>query len=65
MLYDRASKVPASQGFRRVRAWVFEDNAARVRFYSTVGFAPDGASKTLERGRPVQAVRLSRPLEGA
>jgi len=56
MLYDRASEVCA---------WVFEDNATGMRSYSSLGFTPDGASKTLERGRPVKAVRLSRPLEGA
>jgi len=62
MLYGRARDVLASQGFRQVRAWVFRDNTIGLRFYSSVGFALDGASKTLQRGRPLKAVRLSKPL---
>jgi len=42
--------------------WVFAGNANARRFYEAMGYVPDGASKILEAGKPLEAVRCRRRL---
>jgi ribosomal protein S18 acetylase RimI-like enzyme len=49
----------AARGLGDIRAWVFEANAAALRFYSALGFEPDGHFRTrTPRGIPLRIVRL-------
>ena len=42
--------------------WVFADNPRARRFYEAMGFETDGASKTLQMGVPLGAVRYRRDI---
>jgi ribosomal protein S18 acetylase RimI-like enzyme len=51
-----------AQGYRLATLWVFAGNGAARRFYEAMGFAPDGGSKTLDFGVPLEAVRYRKAL---
>ncbi len=51
-----------ARGHREVVLWVLEGNSAARRFYEAVGFALDGASKMVELGKPLKAVRYKKAL---
>jgi ribosomal protein S18 acetylase RimI-like enzyme len=46
-----------ARGFRIATLWVFAGNPRARRFYEAMGFAADGATKVLDRGAPLAAVR--------
>jgi ribosomal protein S18 acetylase RimI-like enzyme len=54
-----------SRGYLTATLWVFGDNDPARRFYEAMGFAPDGASKTLHVGADLEAVRYRKELAGA
>lgn len=56
-LCRHAEHVLRSRGCATVTLWVFDANASARRFYETMGFEPDGASKMLNPGTPLKAVR--------
>ena len=66
-----AEQTSRSGGFRRATLWVFEANNQARHFYGALGFRADRASKTLNPGAPLKAVRYgkelanSRPTAGA
>ena len=51
-----------SRGYSQCVLWVFEGNAQGRRFYEAVGFRLDGASKILNPGAPLEAVRYRKTL---
>ncbi len=64
-LMDRVLATVSAAGYLSVRLWVLRDNARARRFYERAGFAPDGASHTLEGLGGVTEIRYRRPLDAA
>ncbi|HTX28345.1 MAG TPA: GNAT family N-acetyltransferase [Streptosporangiaceae bacterium] len=64
-LMDRVLAASSAGRYRSVRLWVLRDNSRARRFYERAGFAPDGASHTLEGLGGVIEIRYSRPLTDA
>jgi len=54
-----------SRGCTVATLWVFKDNPQARRFYEAMGFRPDGASKTLHPGAPLEAIRYRKELGSA
>jgi ribosomal protein S18 acetylase RimI-like enzyme len=52
-----------SWGYRQAVLWVFADNDQARRFYEAMGFTADGASKVLNPGAPLEAVRYRTGLD--
>ena len=50
------------RGYGQVVLWVFERNEQARRFYETVGFHPDGATKTQQVGTALAVMRYRKPL---
>ena len=59
---QRAESMLRARGFRRSVLWVFEGNERARRFYEAMGYAPDGATKSIEVGAPRTAVRYRKDL---
>jgi GNAT superfamily N-acetyltransferase len=55
-----AEDVLRGRGFSTLVIWVFAGNANARRFYEAMGYRPDGASKSLELGAPLEAIRYRR-----
>jgi len=53
----RAERILRARGFGPIVLWVFEGNASARRFYEAMGYAPDGATRTIEVGASLPAVR--------
>jgi ribosomal protein S18 acetylase RimI-like enzyme len=49
-------------GYRTCVLWVLASNVRGRRFYEALGYATDGATKTIELGAALQSVRLCRKL---
>ena len=58
----RAEEMLGPLGFGRVVLWVFAGNDRARRFYEAMGYTVDGATKVIEAGAPLLAVRYSRQL---
>jgi GNAT superfamily N-acetyltransferase len=61
-LMDRVLDTASVAGYLSVRLWVLRDNSRARRFYEQAGFAPDGASHTLDGLGGVTEIRYRRPL---
>jgi len=61
-LMDRVLDATSVAGYLSVRLWVLRENARARRFYERAGFAPDGASHTLEGLGGVTEIRYGRRL---
>ncbi len=61
-LCQRGEQILNARGYTIVTLWVFEDNHQARRFYEAMGFAPDGASKILNLGAPLKAIRYRKQL---
>lgn len=61
-LMDRVLDTASAAGYSSVRLWVLRDNARARQFYERAGFAPDGASHTLEGLGGVTEIRYRRAL---
>jgi GNAT superfamily N-acetyltransferase len=64
-LMDRVLEASCAARYLSVRLWVLRDNSRARRFYERAGFAPDGASHTLEGLGGVTEIRYGRPLTDA
>ena len=53
----RAERILRARGFGPIVLWVFEGNASARWFYEAMGYTLDGATKTIEVGAPLPAVR--------
>ncbi len=51
-----------TRGYRSAMLWVFSKNDRARRFYEAMGYEPDGATKLLSLGLPLEAVRYWRRL---
>ena len=49
-------------GKKFMNVWVFAENANSIKFYEKCGFIADGKSKILERGKPVECIRMKKDL---
>ncbi|WP_394344466.1 GNAT family N-acetyltransferase [Haloactinospora alba] len=54
----------ADDGFHTAHAWVLEEPNPLLGFLQNTGWAPDGARRELDMGRPVPMVRLHVALGG-
>ena len=61
-LCGHAERLLASLGCTVVRLWVLEANHRARRFYEAMEFAPDGATKEVQLGARLQAVRYRKTL---
>ena len=57
-----AERMLKSQGYEVEILWVLEANDSARRFYEVMGFAVDGASKDVDMGGPIKAVRYRKGL---
>jgi ribosomal protein S18 acetylase RimI-like enzyme len=62
-LMDRVLDTTSAARYSSVRLWVLRDNSRARRFYERAGFAPDGASHTLEGLGGVAEIRYRRVLQ--
>lgn len=51
-----------ARGYRISTMWVFASNDSARRFYESMGYAPDGAARTITPGAPLEVVRYRRTL---
>lgn len=54
-----------SRGYLISILWVFKDNQRACQFYETMGFAPDGATKMVNLGKELEAIRYRKELNEA
>ncbi|HTY64845.1 MAG TPA: GNAT family N-acetyltransferase [Acidobacteriota bacterium] len=54
-----------SRGYSGASLWVFAGNESAKRFYESVGFAADGASKVLDVGVALDAIRYRKDIRRA
>jgi len=62
LLCQRSEEILASWNYNQAVLWVFEGNRAARSFYEAMGYAPDGASKMLNPGVPLKAMRYRKLL---
>jgi len=60
-----AEETLRTRGYRTVTLWVFAGNARGTCFYEAMGYVPDGATKVLDVGAPLEVVRYRRALLNA
>jgi ribosomal protein S18 acetylase RimI-like enzyme len=58
-------KTLRERGYRVATLWVFAANDQARRFYEAMSFKADGASKTLNPGMPLEAVRYRKHVADA
>jgi RimJ/RimL family protein N-acetyltransferase len=58
----RAEEMLKARGAGRIVLWAFEGSDRARRFYGAMGYSPNGATKTIEVGAPLRAVRYSKEL---
>jgi RimJ/RimL family protein N-acetyltransferase len=51
-----------ARGSRMLYLWVLRENRRAVRFYERCGFRPDGGSRMLDLGKPIEECRFCRPV---
>ncbi len=64
-LCKQSESMLASRGYSVATLWVLEANDQARRFYEAMGFRVDGASKILNLGAPLKAVRYRKELSDA
>jgi ribosomal protein S18 acetylase RimI-like enzyme len=64
-LCGEADRIFKSRACSQVVLWVFEGNERARKFYEAVGFAADGASKALNLGNILNAVRYRKTISAA
>jgi ribosomal protein S18 acetylase RimI-like enzyme len=64
-LCRHAEDLLRSRNYCECVLWVFDGNSQARRFYEAMGFRTDGASKMLNPGAPLKAVRYRKALRSA
>lgn len=59
---SKAERMLKSRGYEVMVLWVLEANDPARRFYEAMGLAVDGASKDVDMGGPIRAVRYRKGL---
>ena len=62
-LCEWAESTLSTRGYEQIILWVFADNIQSRKFYETIGYLHDGASKILNIGTPLRAVRYLKTLQ--
>jgi GNAT superfamily N-acetyltransferase len=62
LLCQFAEETLRARGHRAVVLWVFAGNARGRCFYRAMSYVPDGATKVLDVGAPLETVRYRREL---
>jgi ribosomal protein S18 acetylase RimI-like enzyme len=62
LLCRYGERILKARGYRIATLWVFAGNNQARRFYEAMGFKADGASRTLNPGAPLEAVRYRKEL---
>lgn len=57
-----AEKLLAARGFEQATLWVLSGNLEARRFYEAMAYHPDGGTKAIVLGEPLEAVRYRKPL---
>ncbi|MBM3286119.1 MAG: GNAT family N-acetyltransferase [Candidatus Eisenbacteria bacterium] len=57
-----AERLLRTRGYRSALLWAFAENPQARRFYEAMGFKADGATRTLNPGAALKAVRYRREL---
>jgi ribosomal protein S18 acetylase RimI-like enzyme len=65
LLCRRGEEMLASWHFTQAVLWVFDGNQPARGFYETMGYTTDGASKVLNPGAPLKAIRYRKRLTSA
>jgi ribosomal protein S18 acetylase RimI-like enzyme len=64
-LVREAEQLLMSRGYEKVVLWVLEGNTSARRFYGAMGYYPDGVTKIVNLGVPLQAVRYAKQVNHA
>lgn len=59
-LVQEAERILRDRGFHKIVLWVLAENGAARSFYGVMGFCPDGATKLVTFGVPLQVVRYAK-----
>jgi ribosomal protein S18 acetylase RimI-like enzyme len=62
ILCDYGENLLSRRGYRIATLWVFGGNERARRFYEAMGYTVDGASKVIDLGEPLEAVRYRKEL---
>jgi ribosomal protein S18 acetylase RimI-like enzyme len=62
LLCRHGEQILNDHGYRSAILWVFAGNMRARRFYEAMGYKADGASKMLNPGAPLKAVRYRKEL---
>jgi len=62
-LVREAEGMLRARGYREIVLWVLEGNMDARAFYEAMGFELDGASRIVELGKPLPAVRYRKAVE--
>ena len=54
---QEAETILKARGYQTIVLWVLADNQQARQFYEAVGFRPDGATRDVDWGTPLKAVR--------
>jgi ribosomal protein S18 acetylase RimI-like enzyme len=65
LLCRRGEEMLASRHYTQAVLWVFDGNQAARGFYEAMGYGTDGASKVLNPGAPLKAIRYRKRLTSA
>jgi len=64
-LCEQAEAMLVSRGRSSAMLWVLEANGQAKRFYEAMGFEADGATKQVNLGAPIKAIRYHKKLKDA
>jgi len=59
---DFAIDIARNLNKTQMTVWVFADNTNSINFYKKCGFTVDGATKILQCGKPLTAIRMRRKI---
>jgi len=62
-LAAEAERMLQARGYQQIMLWVFEGNSNARRFYEAVGYRVDGASKTIDLGKPLEVIRYRKAVD--
>lgn len=62
-LFKQGERMLATRGYSIVTLWVLEANDPARRFYEAMGFQTDGATRTVQLGVPLMAVRYRKKVQ--